>query len=150
MSCYELEMAFVSRNLVAQTGFDDQSSGGVSMPQMFPGSSSASPMSQNFSYSPSEMQFTTCAVTLRFAGRPSNRTRVPILNGRPNLAPHPCGFTRTTKHGSKKGWAESRLIRVSRISQAILVPPRRLDSNDCSEHEIGKSRGCCLGSLLLF
>lgn len=103
-----------------------QSSGGFAIPQTLPGSSSASPRSQNFSYSPSEMQFTTPAVTLRFAGRPSNRTCVPTFSGRPNRAPHPCGFASIAKHGSKKGWAESRLIRVSRISQGILVPPRRL------------------------
>ena len=35
------------------------------MPQTLPGSSSASPRSQTFSYCPIEMQFTTRAVTLR-------------------------------------------------------------------------------------
>jgi hypothetical protein len=68
------------------------------MPQTLPGSSSANPSSQNFSIA---MQFTTRAVTLVLAGRPSNRTAAPISAGRPNLAAHPCRFTRTAKHGSE-------------------------------------------------
>ena len=131
-------------NLVAQTGFGDQSSGGVSTPQTFPGSSSARPMSQNFSYSAREMQFTTRAVTVRLAGRPSNRTWVPIFSGRPNLTPHPCGFASIAKHGSKKGWAESRLIRVSRISQGILVPRRRLAVGRFFPSKKSASRGIAI------
>jgi DNA-binding NarL/FixJ family response regulator len=59
----------------------NQSSGGFSIPQTLPCLSSASPTSQNLSYSPREMQFTTRAVTPFLAGRPSNRTRVPISSG---------------------------------------------------------------------
>lgn len=101
-------------------------------------------MSQNFSYCPSEMQFTTCAVTLCRAGRPSNRTRVPIFNERPNFRPQPWGFTRTTKQGSKKRRAESRVIRVSRISQAILVPCRRLAVGRVFEEKESESRGIAI------
>ena len=46
-----------------------QSSGGEWMPQTLPGSSSANPRSQSFSYCPIEMQFTTRAVTLPPAGK---------------------------------------------------------------------------------
>src|SRR5208282_5139140 len=48
------------------------------MPHTLPGSSSANPSSETFSYSPSEIEFTTRAVTLVLAGRPSNRTAAPI------------------------------------------------------------------------
>ena len=37
--------------------------------------------SQSFSYSPIEIQFTTRAVTLGLAGRPSNRTADPTFSG---------------------------------------------------------------------
>jgi hypothetical protein len=58
-----------------------QSSGGEWMPQTLPGSSSANPRSQIFSYCPIEMQFTTRAVTLPPAGSRSKRTVVPTASG---------------------------------------------------------------------
>ena len=78
---------------------------------------------------------------LALVGRPSNRTRVPIISGRPNLRPHPCGFTRTTKQGSKKGWTESRVIKLSRISQGIRVPPLRSAVGRLFHGEKSESRG---------
>jgi hypothetical protein len=73
------------------------------MPQRLPGSSSAIPSSQDFSYCPIEMQFTTRPVTLPLAGRPSKRTSAPTSRGRPHRAAHPWGFTRMTRQVSEKG-----------------------------------------------
>ena len=73
------------------------------MPQTLPGSSSANPSSQSFSYCPIEIQFTTRAVTSVLAGRASNRTVAPISKGRANRAAHPWGFTRMIKHWSENG-----------------------------------------------
>ena len=73
------------------------------MPHTLPGSSSANPSSETFSYSPSEIEFTTRAVTLVLAGRPSNRTAAPISSGRRDRTAHPCGFTRIARHGSENG-----------------------------------------------
>ena len=70
------------------------------------------------------MQFTTRAVTVIAAGRPSNRTVVPISSGRPNLAAHPCGFTSSVRHDSEKECAGFRLERVIAISKLIRVPRR--------------------------
>lgn len=94
------------------------------MPQILPGSSSANPSSQSFSYCPIEIQFTTRAVTSVLAGRPSKRTVAPISRGRPNRAAHPWGFTKMTQHSSENGWDRSRLVRVIGISQGIRVPRR--------------------------
>ena len=73
------------------------------MPHTLPGSSSANPNSETFSYSPSEIEFTTRAVMLVLAGRPSNRTAAHISSGRRNRTAHPCGFTRIARHGSENG-----------------------------------------------
>lgn len=73
------------------------------MRQTLPGSSSATPSSQSFSYCPVEMQFTIRPVTFPLAGRPSKRTSAPISRGRPNRAAHPWGFTRITRQVSEKG-----------------------------------------------
>ena len=94
------------------------------MPQILPGSSSANPSSQSFSYCPIEIQFTTRAVTSVLAGRPSKRTVTPIFKGRPNRAAHPWGFTRIIRHGSENARAGSALLRVSGILQGIRVPRR--------------------------
>jgi hypothetical protein len=92
------------------------------MPHTFPGSSSANPNSQDFSYCPIEMQFTTRAVTLVPAGRPPKRSVAPIVSGRANRTAHPWGFTRMTTHWSENGRAGSRLVRVIGISQGMRVP----------------------------
>jgi hypothetical protein len=74
-------------------------------------------MSQNFSYCPSEMQFTTWAVTLRSTdtGKPFNWTEVPIFRGRPNRTAQPCGFARIMRAGSEKESVASRLVRVTEM-----------------------------------
>lgn len=51
--------------------YSAQSSGGFSTPHTLPGSSSANPSSQSFSYSPIEMQFTTRAVNIGSRGETS-------------------------------------------------------------------------------
>jgi len=96
------------------------------MSHTLPGSSSANPNSQSFSYCPIEIQFTTRAVTPVLAGRPSKRTAVPISRGRPNRPAHPWGFTKITKHSRENGWDGSRTVRVTGISHGIRVPRRRL------------------------
>jgi len=101
-----------------------QSSGGVWTPHTLPGSSSANPSNHCFSYSPIKMQFSTRAVTLVPAGRPSSWTVAPISSGRPNRVAHPWGFTRIIRHGSENGCAGSTLVRVVGISQGIRVPLR--------------------------
>ena len=73
------------------------------MPHTLPGSSSANPKSQSFSYGPIEIQFTTRAVTSVLTGSPSKRTVTPISRRRANRTAHPWGFTRMTKHPSEKG-----------------------------------------------
>jgi len=70
------------------------------MPQTLAGTSKANPSSQNFSIG---MQFTTRAVTLIPAGRPSNRTGSPTSSGRWNRAAHPWGFTRSVRDSSENG-----------------------------------------------
>ena len=80
-----------------------QSFGGDWMPQTLPGSSSANPNNQSFSYAPIEMQFTTLAITFPSTGRSSKRTSTPISKGRPKRAAHPWGFTRITQHAPEKG-----------------------------------------------
>jgi hypothetical protein len=70
------------------------------MPQTLAGTSKANPSSQNFSIG---MQFTTRAVTLIPAGRPSNRTGSPISSARWNRAAHPWGFTRSVRDGAENG-----------------------------------------------
>jgi hypothetical protein len=87
------------------------------------------------------MQLTISAVTLRVAGSPSNRTRIPISSGRPNFTPHPWGLTRTTKHGSTKGQKESRVVKVSRMLQGILVPHRKLTIGRVLEMRKRKDKG---------
>ena len=95
------------------------------MPHTLPGSSSANPKSQSFSYAPIEIQFTTRAVTFLAAGSPSTRTVAPISRGRPNRAAHPWGFTRITEHSPENGWDGSRAVRLTGISHGIRVPRRR-------------------------
>ena len=95
--------AIKKRLCIWSTPYCAQSSGGVWKPHTLPGSSSASPSSQTFSYSPIGMQFTTRAVTVVLAGRPSNRTADPIASGRWKRAADPCGFTRSVIHGSENG-----------------------------------------------
>jgi len=51
------------------------------MPQTLPGSSSANPRSQSFSYCPTEIQFTTRAVTFPPVGSRSKCTVVPTASG---------------------------------------------------------------------
>lgn len=101
-----------------------QSSGGDSIPHTLPGLSSINPRNQNFSNSPSGMQFTTRAVTLVLVGRPSRRIADPTFNGRLKRAAHPRVLTRTTRQGSERGGVSSRVVRISSILQLILVPPR--------------------------
>lgn len=85
-----------------------QSSGGDWMPRILPGSSSASPKSQSFSYGPIEMQFTNRAMTLRPAGSLSKRTGAPISSGRLKRAAHSWGFTKITKHAPEKRLGQMR------------------------------------------
>jgi hypothetical protein len=70
------------------------------MPHTLAGSSNANPSSQNFSIA---MQFTTRARTVILVGSPSKRTAAPISSRRGNRAAHPCGLTRTVRHGSENG-----------------------------------------------
>lgn len=93
-------------------------------PHTLPGSLRANPSNHIFSYSPIGMQFTTRAVTLGPAGRPSSWTAAPISSRRRNHAAHPWGFTRIIWHGSENRCAGSTLIRVIGISRGIRVPLR--------------------------
>ena len=70
------------------------------------------------------MQCTTRAVTLRFLGRPSKRTRVPIWSGWLNRTPHPPEFTTIIAHGSDRKCVESTRCNLAEISQLTRVPLR--------------------------
>jgi len=94
------------------------------MPHTLPGSVRARPKSHNFSCSPREIQLTTRAVARVRAGRPSNSTAAPTSTGRRTRAAQPCGFIRTTRHGSEKGCNGSTLLSVVEIAQGIRVPQR--------------------------
>ena len=113
------------KDINLETPYSAQSSGGDWMPHTLPGSSSANPSSQSFSYCPKEIQFTTRAVTSVLTGRPSKRTVTPISKGRGKRTAHPWGFTRITKHAPEKDWAGPRPVRVIGISQGIRVLLRR-------------------------
>jgi hypothetical protein len=100
-----------------------QSSGGVSIPQTFAGSSNANPNSQSFPPFSTEMQFTTRA-SAQPRGSCSNRTIVPMSSGRLNRAAHPCRFTKITVHSSARVGEHSCTLKAAGISQLIRLPLR--------------------------
>jgi hypothetical protein len=110
-----------TRSSLARQRSNVQSSGGVSIPQTLPGSSSPNPRNHRFSYSPTQMQFTTFAVTLCFSGRPSRWTWVPTGSGRPNRTPHPFGFATIIRQGPDRR-PEFTTSNLAEISRLTLVP----------------------------